>query len=270
MPIELQALGLTELIRLRERLTEALAQRYEKQLAIAVVEGPTREVTSFPTVDAAVAELMELMRRAPSSKNGLHFARVLTNGKRFAGETLAVCEAVAASGQAGELRLTRPAYVELSSRFRLRCSPAPELAVAAGPALELMLLDWREQRSTPAAVRVAETGAQIALPDKNVITIGRLPENDVVISLADPASLQRISRLRHAELRREGDDLYLHPLSEQPTEVDGQKVAKGERARVMAGTVARLAGVVTLTFATTGAAGDEAHLETVGVSRPRS
>src|SRR5687768_9139933 len=251
MPIDLDALGLTELIRLRERLAEALAERFEKQLALAVVDG---EVESFPGVDEAAAALMERMRRAPSSRIGLHFAPVLTNGKRFAGDAVAACKEVAAGAQPGELRLTRRAYVELSSRFRLRCSP--------GPTAELLLLEWREPRSTPSAVRIEEIGARIALPDKDIVTIGRLAENDVAISLPDPASLQRISRRAHAELRREGGDLYLYPLSEQPTQVDGQEVGRGERARVLGGTVVKLAGVVTLTFVSDRVAEGEAQLET--------
>jgi len=167
------------------------------------------------------------------------------------------------------------AEAEIAPGFR-----APTLAHATGPirrdVVEELQLQAHGLRFADSLIEVASLSpdgrALVILRDvqKTAEGLRAWSSKDADSWPSFMQSLQRISRLRHAELRREGDDLYLHPLSEQPTEVDGQKVAKGERARVMAGTVARLAGVVTLTFATTGAAGDEAHLETVGVSRPRS
>jgi len=310
MPIDLEALGLTEMIRLREWLSEALARRFERTMAIAfsdvvggagsagrprlldllaraghggktVITPAGGVLSSFATVDDAVGALLELQRRTlredavrPEEhhlplRHGVHWGPVLSDGKLFAGDALKVCGRVAASGVAGEIRLSRKAYVELSSRYRLRCRPLAPLESEGSRRIEVVGLEWRDPATLPRAVRIEQTGERIALPEGQVITFGRLEGNDVVLALPDRTQLLRISRVRHCELRRELDELYFHPVSEQPAEVDGQRVAPGERARVVAGSVVRLAGVITLSFLADlsgSKATDEAHLQTVVVT----
>jgi hypothetical protein len=279
MTIDLESLGLTEIIRLRERLSDALVKRFERTLAIAVVEGVDLTgatalpgggaLASFATVDAAAAALVELLRRAAGgARAAVHWGPVLTNGRTYAGEAVDICAQVAA-GAAGELRLTRQAYVELSSRYRLRCAPLPPQPLERGGAVEIVALHWREWLHAPAAVCIEETGEHIVLPDRPLMSFGRLPGNDVVLRLPDRASLVRIRRMRHFELVRELDDLYLRPLAEQPTLVDEQVVPPGDRARVVPGTVVKLAGVMTLRFLAddAGEQGDDAVLQTVAAVR---
>ena len=128
--------------------------------------------------------------------------------------------------------------------------------------VELMRLEWRDPDRFPGAVRIHETGEEILLPDKEVVTFGRLRDidgveaNDVVLVLPDPELANQISRW-HFELRREADGVVLHAVSTRPLEVDGRPLARGEHALVEAGSIVRVARVVTLTFVSRSpAAGD--------------
>lgn len=295
--IDLESLSLTEMIRLRERISENLVGRFERMLAVAQVEQaapadlerlaraagrivPRPEtggaLACFPSVDAAVAALVEMFERseAPEPRAAVHWAPVLTDGELVVGDPVALGARVAAAGAPGELRLTRPAYVELASRFRLRCQPAPAFESRGGKLLELVVLHWRRAASLPTRIRVRESGEELRLPDKPVVTVGRAAVEDgpdVAVVLPERRELGRISR-RHIELRRELDELYCHPLSDQPTEVDGQSVARGERARISPGSIVRLGGAATLTFLGDEPAGkvaDESVLQTMMVGRQK-
>jgi hypothetical protein len=93
----------------------------------------------------------------------------------------------------------------------------------------------------------------LSLPEKDVISCGRLrefngaPANDLVISLPDLQLSQQISRW-HFELRRESECLLLQCISDQPTQVNGKALHKGDQAVIEVGTVVRLSNVVTLRF----------------------
>jgi hypothetical protein len=134
-----------------------------------------------------------------------------------------------------------------------------------------MILEWRDDDALPRALRIEETGEVLVLPAQPVISIGRQGANDLTLRLPDSAALLRVSRVRHLELRRAADELYVHPLSHHEVEVDGQVVPRGERARAVGGTVVRLAGAATLTFLADPSADrstDEAQLQTIAVLPP--
>jgi class 3 adenylate cyclase len=218
------------------------------------------------SVDACVAALVELEELVAAHnasragehqlrlRCGVHWGPVLTDGTLVTGDAVNLCARVTGSAAAGEIRMTRAAADRLAPRLRARCEPLPatRLRGVARP-VELLLLRWREPSRVPTAVRVDETGQRFALPDRPTISVGRLREhaggaaNDIVLELADREQLLKISRW-HLELRRESDGLFLHPVSEQSTEVDGRPVGKGQRTPVLPGTRVRLSGVLTLTF----------------------
>jgi class 3 adenylate cyclase len=185
---------------------------------------------------------------------GIHWGLVLTDGTIVAGEAVNLCARVAQKTECREIRLTRPAFLELTLASRLRCRPLPPLKVKSfAEPLELMRLEWRDMSRFPASVRIQESGQEIPLPDKDVITFGRLREvdgveaNDVVLALADAQLTQQISRW-HFELHREPDGFWLRVVSGRSTEVDGRELAKGERVPILCGTAVRLSRAVTLTF----------------------
>jgi hypothetical protein len=289
---DLDSLGLTEMIRLRERISESLVGRFERMLAVVQVEqasAPDLEplaraagrivassersaLACFPSVDAAVAALVEMFEHAAAParpRAAVHWAPVLTDGELVVGDPVALAARVAACGAPGELRLTRPAYVELASRYRLRCRPATPFETK-GRLLELVTLHWRRSATLPTRIRVRESKQELLLPDWPVVSVGRAADRDgadLAIVLPDRRELGRISR-RHIELRRDLDELYCHALSDHPIEVDGQPVARGQRARVAPGSVVRLGGVATLSFLAdepAGAVADESVLQTLAV-----
>jgi class 3 adenylate cyclase len=303
----LDALGLGDLLQLRERLSDVLVRRFERSLAIAFTDvvGSTayfaqfgdeagrglqqRHIdllhdvlrrqegriidtagdgafTCFPTADQAAAALIQLEHkitaqnapRAPEHhlnvRCGLHWGAVLTDGVVVTGDAVNLCARVTALAAPREIRLTTAAAVALSGPFQARCRPLPPAHVKGiTRPVEMMQLEWRDQ-AVPTAVHIAETGERVAIPDKPTVTFGRLREhegvaaNDIVLWVPDRLQLMRISRW-HFELRRQGDVLYLHPVSDQTTEIDGRVVGKGENVPIGPGTVVRLAdGAVTLTF----------------------
>jgi class 3 adenylate cyclase len=220
----------------------------------------------FPTTGGALDALVALQGAVSRAnltrpvdhqlavRSGAHFGPVLTDGTVVTGDSVNLCARVASTASGGEIRLTRAAFLELPHTARARCRVigAVELKGIAGPT-EILRLEWRDARLFPSLVRVAETGEQLALPDKDTITFGRLapspgvPGNDVVLLLADRALAQKISRW-HFELRRGPDGVLLRPVSTGSTEIDGKLVPSGEQVPVRHGSVVRLAGVMTLTF----------------------
>jgi len=219
----------------------------------------------FASVDACVSALMKVERlilaqQATRSvehhlrvRCGVHFGPVLTDGTVVTGDAVNVCARVTAAGGPGEIRLTRAAADQLSPELRSRCECLPPATLKGIPGpVEVFRLRWRDQRAVPSLVRIEENGELVTLPAQPTITFGRLREhagtraNDVVLALTGDQA-QKVSRW-HFELRRSDGALFLHPVSEQPTEVDGKVVEKGQHAEVSVGTVVRLAEAVTLTF----------------------
>jgi class 3 adenylate cyclase len=205
---------------------------------------------------------------------GIHYGRVLTDGMLVAGDAVNLCARVTATGEGGEIHLTREAFAELSGARRVCCRAlAPrELKGIARP-VQILVLEWRDPNLFPAAFRIEETSHVYPLPNQDIISFGRLrenngmPANDIVLTHPDPGRNQRISRWQF-ELRRHAEGLFLRQISDASiTEVDGTAVLKGERAKIKPGTRVQVGQVLTLTFlsgSAPGSASDEiTHAEAV-------
>jgi class 3 adenylate cyclase len=233
----------------------------------------------FPTLDAAATALCDLFRLLcednyvrPSHEElsvrcGLHWGEVLTDGDVVSGEAVNLCSRVGQVGRGGEIRITRDAFQELPSAFKLRATTLPpvELKGIVGP-VDLFRLEWQARGGVLESIRIHETGEEIPMPSKDTISFGRFsgdehkPGNDVVLSLRDAEAGQAISRY-HFELRRGVSGFKLRSLSRGSTEVDGVSVLPGAEALVLPGSVVRLANTLTLQFFGPAIAGDDS-LET--------
>jgi class 3 adenylate cyclase len=221
----------------------------------------------FPSVEAAAHAFIGLQSGISEDnvtrprdqqlqvRMGFHYGPVLTDGNHVTGDAVNLASRVAGSGTAGEIRLTRDAFRELSNpAYRMACRPLGPVPIKGilHP-LDLLALIWRERGLYPDAIRIHETAEEIPLPTQDVITFGRLAEadgaagNDIVLSLGDEEQTRKISRW-HFELRRHPDGFKLRPVSDQITEVDGQVIAKGSEAPIRPGTRVRVARAATLEF----------------------
>jgi class 3 adenylate cyclase len=200
--------------------------------------------------NAARARDDELVVRA-----SLHWGEVLSDGSVVSGEAVNLAARVGQTAAPGEIRLTREAFRELPNALKLRCLRQPPLALKGVPGVvETLVLRWRDGSQFPVAVRIAETGQEITLPQQDTISFGRLRDgeggvqgNDVVLTAPDPAATKSISRF-HFELRRKADGFVLRSISMGLTEVDGRPVPPTAEVRVVPGTVVRVSGLLTLTF----------------------
>lgn len=185
---------------------------------------------------------------------GIHWGPVLTDDVLVTGDSVNLAARVTQSATPGEIRLTREAFQELPSGFRLRAYPLPAVELKGFPRpVSVFALDWRDPDAYPDAVRIEETGQEIVLPNQDTIRCGRLkesdglPANDIVLELPDDTTTRKISRW-HFELRRYPDALMLRSVSQQPTEVDGQLVARGTEVAIKPGSIVRIGRVLTLQF----------------------
>lgn len=218
----------------------------------------------FPSADAAVDCIIHL-EQAMASANaargrqhqlqvrvGMHWGPVLSDGKVVSGDSVNLCARLAASAEAGEIRLSRPVFHELGGVHRMNCHLIGKVPLRDYPGgVELLALDWRDATLFPRSLRVEETDEQITLPAQDIIAVGRLHENegmranDIVLTHPDPTLARQISRW-HFELRRFDRGLRLHVLSDSETMVDGERVPKGSPVVVQAGTRIRVADALTL------------------------
>jgi class 3 adenylate cyclase len=305
--LDLETLGLTDIIRLRDELSQALTRRFDRTLALAFsdIVGSTEyfarfgneagrtlqqrhydllqeallEVggrivdtagdgafACFPTVDLAVEALIALQKLVAQGnvgravdqhlrlRIGVHFGHVLTDGKVVTGDPVNLASRITSTCEAGEIRLSGAAVQELANRHRVLCRSVGATTLKGIPTpIELMVLTWQEPAEVPTFVRVDETGLSFLLPEKEVITFGRLrehdgrPANDIVLELPDPEKAMLVSRWQF-ELRRRFDGMRLRSLSDQVTEVDGQVVPKGQEVPLGARSVVRVGRVLTLRF----------------------
>ncbi len=211
----------------------------------------------FPRTDEAIAALTELQHavRAEGSfsvRTAVHHGRVLTDGVVVSGDAVNFCARVVSSAQPGEIRLTRAGFHELESGARARCRALPLIALKGFGEVPVFVYEWRDLARFPRAIRVVETATELVIPEKDVVSIGRLranpngtPANDLVIALPDPEAAVLLSRW-HLELRRLPDGLVVRALSERPVELNGRPVTKGQDTPVQVGDVLRLSGVVSL------------------------
>jgi class 3 adenylate cyclase len=223
--------------------------------------------TTFPTVDAATNSLIELQKllsveNAMRERDhqilvriGIHWGRVLADGRQVTGDAVNLCARVVGTSSPGEIRLSKDAFLELgNTAHRLSCKPLGSVALKGiDRAIELLTLEWRDRTIFPLMVSVEETGEIFALPPLDLITFGRLKPaegmmaNDIVLSLPDPNLTKQISRW-HFELRRQVDGFHLRPISDQVTEVDGRPVVKGTQVKVKPGSIVRVGRAMTLKF----------------------
>jgi class 3 adenylate cyclase len=303
----LETLTLTQIIRLQNRLSKILTQRFERQAALVAsdIVGSTSYFTrfgdeaghrlqqehfdllaqasessaghivdtagdgailSFPTVEAVVDSLLRFKRllsqlncRLPqdhqwNTRMGVHWGAMLTDGKIVAGDSVNLCAKIAATANAGTIRLSRAAFSELPASIRLACHSLGMVALpSTSQSIELMELFWQELLMIPSTVHIEETGVSFPLPEQPVVTFGRLASvngtraNDVILELSDSSLTHQISRW-HFEILRESDNLVLHSLSDKRTEVDGKYLLKGDRAHITIGSQVRISGVLTLKF----------------------
>jgi class 3 adenylate cyclase len=320
--LDLDSLGLTEIIRLQNRLSEILRRRFTKTLALCFTDivGSTAYFTRFgdeagrrlqqrhfdlldrallpaggrvvdtagdgafacfESLESAASALVELFRllyednagRARDEelrvRAGLHWGEVLADGDVVSGEAVNLCSRVAQTGGAMEIRLTREAFRELPNAMKLRCLRLPPEPLKGIPGVvEILALGFRDRTLFPIAVRVEETGVEVALPEQDTISFGRLSDdhvgpsgNDVVLAAADPAVTLNISRF-HFELRRKADGFVLRSLTSRATEIDGREIPEGGEARLAPGSVVRVARVLTLRFVAP-PSGEDAGLTTL-------
>jgi class 3 adenylate cyclase len=210
----------------------------------------------FPTVTDAVVALSELHREvigAFSIRTAVHHGRVLTDGVVVSGDAVNFCARVVSSAVPAEIRLTRAAFHELESNDRARCRALPLIALKDyGEGVPVFAYEWRDLTRFPIAVRVVETGNELAIPNQEVVSIGRLrlnpngsPANDLVIALPDAEKAVLLSRW-HLELRRRADGMVARSVSDRSVELNGRALSKGADAEVRVGDVLRLSGVVSL------------------------
>jgi class 3 adenylate cyclase len=220
----------------------------------------------FSTAGAAIDMLIDF-QKAISRENtgrsreqqlevriGAHWGAALTDGTAVSGDAVNLCSRVAASCAPGEIRITREMLQELPPRHRLNCHALGSVELKGiGRRAELLRLDWRDRSIFPARVRVVETGEDFDLPERDLVSFGRLREhegsfaNDIVLSHPDPFRAQQVSRW-HFELRRFPGGFRLRPLSEAATEVDGLTVVKGSEVAIRVGSQVRVGNVLTVAF----------------------
>lgn len=220
----------------------------------------------FPGLNGAARAMVELQRqisidndsRPPEHRLqvriGLHFGPALTDGTLVSGDSVNFSARVASSAALSEIRLSVPAYQELSDvALRLRCRKQKAVALKGieGP-VELLVLDWLDPALFPASIRI-DGGPEVKLPARDVIRFGRLREqegeaaNDIILESSDPSASNRISRW-HFELHRKSTGFTLRSVSSALTDVNGAPVQKGGEAEIRPGTKVRVGGVMTLEF----------------------
>lgn len=184
----------------------------------------------------------------------IHWGPTLTDGTTVAGDTVNLCAKLAATAHPEQILMTSQAVSELPKQYRPACQPVDSIQLLGLPGtFETFQLHWRDPREMPRYLVILETGQQIAIPDKSVISCGRFSDqtsgnsNDIILALPDPLLSQRISRW-HFELRSEDDQLFLRAVSDKPTVVNGINLQKGEKATIENGARVQLSGVMTLTF----------------------
>lgn len=187
-------------------------------------------------------------------RNAIHWGPVLTDGDVIAGDTVNLCSKIISAAKPGAILLSKPAFSALPTHLR-NVSRSIGVITLVNPAnsMELFRLSWHGLLNWPILILIEETDERIFLPDQPVITIGRLsgmsdaPANDIVLKLPDEHLTSQISRW-HLELRRQPSGFVVYSLSDKPTHIDGQPMARGESRAIMIGTKIRLSNVMTLQF----------------------
>lgn len=221
---------------------------------------------AFPNAGAALRGIIDFHHRMVAENGlrsgphqlrvrvGMHWGSVLTDGVAVSGDAVNLCAHIASSAVAGEIRMTREVFGELELTHRWKCHVLGPVALKGGGVpVELLTFELRDPNLFPRRVRITETGAEIELPQQDIVSFGRLadhdgvPANDIVLTHPAPELARQVSRW-HFELRRGADGLHLRALSDSETRVDGELVAKGRDVAVHAGSSIRVAHALTLTL----------------------
>ena len=220
----------------------------------------------FPSADDAMTAILDLLgqvsientRRARVQpleiRVGIHHGLALTDGTQVSGDAVNFCARLTESAEAGEIRLSKEAFLALTkTSHRLKCRTLPPTVLEGidRPA-DLMVVDWRDRAAWLSTVRL-DTGEVIPLPDRDVVTFGRLqaqpgmPGNDIVLQCSDEFQKLQISRW-HFELRRENIGWSIRSVTAAPTKVNGRDLAKGDECPIRPGDQVRVGNVLSLTF----------------------
>ncbi|WP_428264813.1 CHAT domain-containing protein [Haliangium sp.] len=186
---------------------------------------------------------------------GLHYGPVLSNGKLVTGVAVELAARIASAAGQSEVLLSQNALNQAPRVTQAVCQPVSTIKHAdLDMAIELYRLPWTGDQHLPSVVEIEESGEEMSLPKQDIIAFGRLDSladgtraNDIVLTHPDEESQLSISRW-HFEVRRTMEGYVLRAVSGQSTEVDGRLVAQGEEVPVNAGSVVRLAQVMTLRF----------------------
>lgn len=186
---------------------------------------------------------------------GLHHGPVLSNGKVVTGAAVDTAARIAEAAGPSELLLSQQALNQAPRVTQALGRPVSTLDVPEPrDTISLYALPWAGEQGLLPAVVIEETAEELVLPRQDIIAFGRLDAladgtcaNDIVLTHPDENAQLSISRWQF-ELRRFRDGYVLRAVSSQVTEVDGTPVAQGQEVPVRAGTVVRVAGVLTLRF----------------------
>jgi class 3 adenylate cyclase len=221
---------------------------------------------AFPQVESAVDSIVKFRvahwnlscrlstEQQWTVRNAIHWGPVLADGTAIAGDTVNLCSKITSAAKPGAILLSKPACSALPPHLR-NVSRSIGMVTLVDPAnaMELFRLSWHDLLKWPILILIEETGERIFLPDQPVISIGRLagmsgnPTNDIVLKLPDEHLTNQISRW-HLELRRQPTGFVVYSLSDKPTHIDGQPMARGESRAIMIDTKIRLSNVMTLQF----------------------
>jgi len=237
--------------------------------------------TCFASASAAVQAMVALQNRITREnvnqprvnqlnvRVGLHWGHVLTDGVQVTGDAVNLCARLVATANPGEIRLSGDLFQELGFDLRPRCRRLrPVQLKGIARSVELLMLLWRDPARFPSQVVVRESGERIYIPARDSVCFGRgetldvTNASDVPLSLPDTLAVMQVSR-RHFELRARPDGYVLRSLTSQPTEVDGMMIQRDQEVPIRPGSCVKLAGVVTLDFASPGLAEEGSIDETV-------
>ncbi|MCG8418495.1 MAG: CHAT domain-containing protein [Proteobacteria bacterium] len=175
---------------------------------------------------------------------GLHRGIVYTDGKVITGATVDLIRCIAAGARNGEILLSEPALRAAPKFTQAMCSAIEELeSIEDMPAVPVYAFLWRDNSQLPASVLFEHSDEEVELPEKDLISFGRLASlpdgtraNDIVLSHPDETIQRAISRW-HFELRRKQSGYVLRSTSRLGTLVGDTPVANEQEVPVSVGTV---------------------------------
>ncbi len=221
---------------------------------------------AFPTVESAIKSSLRFKQLLQQSnfqlspdkhwttRISIHWGKVLTDNITFTGDSVNLCAKICSTAQPGEIRLSKVAFNELPSIFRLACRTLRSKNLPrTSQSIEMVQFVWKDLLMIPSVVYIEETGLSFILPDQPVVSFGRLATfngvkaNDIILKLSDSSLTNQISRW-HFELIQSTDGLVVHALSANATEVDGKLISQGNCVPLKIGSKVRIAGVLNLRF----------------------